>query len=121
MDTQTPTPVHNPNASDGSELTPAEVAARAEREGETFAQTTTEAQPGHQSLRTDDGYKADKEGRLNNYAVRPPMYVQQQPRFGFTRFAELWNGRVAMLGFVALVAIELLAGESIASLWFGVG
>jgi hypothetical protein len=32
---------------------------------------------------------------------------------GFTAFAENWNGRLAMLGFVIGVATELLTGKGI--------
>ncbi len=39
----------------------------------------------------------------------------QQPKFGFTPFNELWNGRLAMLGFVIGLATELLTGQSILS------
>ncbi len=35
------------------------------------------------------------------------------PRFGFVAFAETWNGRLAMLGFVIGLATELLTGQSI--------
>ena len=35
------------------------------------------------------------------------------PRFGFVEFAETWNGRLAMLGFVIGLATELLTGQSI--------
>jgi hypothetical protein len=35
------------------------------------------------------------------------------PRFGFVAFAETWNGRLAMLGFVIGLATELLTGRSI--------
>jgi ferrochelatase len=35
------------------------------------------------------------------------------PRFGFVAFAETWNGRVAMLGFVIGLTTELLTGQSI--------
>jgi hypothetical protein len=34
-------------------------------------------------------------------------------RFGFVAFAETWNGRMAMLGFVIGLATELLTGQSI--------
>ncbi|MGK7906232.1 MAG: high light inducible protein [Synechococcus sp.] len=37
----------------------------------------------------------------------------QDTRFGFTSFAEKWNGRLAMLGFVIGIATELLTGEGI--------
>lgn len=36
-----------------------------------------------------------------------------QSRFGFVSFAETWNGRLAMLGFVIGVATELLTGKAI--------
>jgi ferrochelatase len=35
------------------------------------------------------------------------------PRFGFVEFAETWNGRMAMLGFVIGLATELLTGQGI--------
>ncbi len=34
-------------------------------------------------------------------------------RFGFVAFAETWNGRLAMLGFVIGLATELLTGQGI--------
>ena len=36
-------------------------------------------------------------------------------RFGFVAFAETWNGRLAMLGFVIGLATELLTGQGILS------
>jgi ferrochelatase len=36
-------------------------------------------------------------------------------RFGFVGFAETWNGRLAMLGFVIGLATELLTGQGILS------
>ena len=36
-------------------------------------------------------------------------------RFGFVGFAETWNGRLAMLGFVIGRATELLTGQGILS------
>lgn len=38
-----------------------------------------------------------------------------ESKFGFTRFAEVWNGRLAMLGFVIGVATEYLTGKGILS------
>ena len=37
------------------------------------------------------------------------------PRFGFVAFAETWNGRLAMLGFVIGLATEILTGQGILS------
>jgi hypothetical protein len=39
----------------------------------------------------------------------------QENKFGFTAFAEAWNGRLAMLGFVIGIATELLTGQGILS------
>jgi ferrochelatase len=36
-------------------------------------------------------------------------------RFGFVAFAETWNGRLAMLGFVIGLATEVLTGQGILS------
>jgi len=37
------------------------------------------------------------------------------PSFGFVAFAETWNGRLAMLGFVIGLGTELFTGQSILS------
>ncbi len=39
----------------------------------------------------------------------------QDSKFGFTAFAENWNGRLAMLGFVIGIATEYLTGQGILS------
>ena len=36
----------------------------------------------------------------------PPSDNQPEPTFGFSPYAELINGRFAMIGFVALVLLE---------------
>ncbi len=38
-----------------------------------------------------------------------------QPQLGFTRFAELWNGRLAMIGFASAILVEILTGQGILS------
>ena len=39
--------------------------------------------------------------------------TESTPRYGFVAFAETWNGRLAMLGFVIGLGTELLTGQSI--------
>ena len=39
----------------------------------------------------------------------------QKVKFGFTAFNELWNGRLAMLGFAIGLATEFLTGQSVLS------
>ncbi|MGL6132955.1 MAG: chlorophyll a/b-binding protein [Prochlorococcaceae cyanobacterium] len=43
------------------------------------------------------------------------MSDASQPRFGFVNFAETWNGRLAMMGFVIGLATEVLTGQGILS------
>ena len=40
---------------------------------------------------------------------------KQESKFGFTAFAENWNGRLAMLGFIIGIATEYLTGQGILS------
>jgi hypothetical protein len=39
--------------------------------------------------------------------------MESNKKFGFTNFAENWNGRLAMLGFVIGLATEVLTGQGI--------
>jgi ferrochelatase len=43
------------------------------------------------------------------------LMTDSSPRFGFVAFAETWNGRLAMLGFVIGLGTELLTGQGILS------
>ena len=38
-------------------------------------------------------------------------------KFGFTPQAELWNGRLAMIGFLAALIIELTSGQGVLHFW----
>jgi hypothetical protein len=42
-----------------------------------------------------------------------PFMSDTNARFGFVAFAETWNGRLAMLGFVIGLGTELLTGQGI--------
>jgi hypothetical protein len=61
-------------------LIPAETAARQQREGKRFGRTPRE-QANHDHTTVDaaasrrDGYTVDGEGLLNNYAIKPEMYI----------------------------------------------
>lgn len=59
------------------------------------------------------GTVTEERGRLNNYAIEPQMYVTEEPQFGFTLKAEQLNGRLAMVGFIALLVLERLTGHGI--------
>ena len=36
-----------------------------------------------------------------------------EPRYGFVNYAEIWNGRLAMLGILIGLTTELLTGQGI--------
>ena len=62
-------------------------------------------------------FTKDEQGLMNNWAVEPKMYVDQgEQRFGFTEYAEIINGRLAMVGMVGLVALEFLTGKGLLGL-----
>ena len=60
---------------------------------------------------TDDGY-------TNTFALEPVVYVDAENTAGWTQYAEKLNGRLAMIGFVALIATELIGGDTIINLLF---
>lgn len=59
------------------------------------------------------GFTYSETQRLNNFAIEPKMYVEETSRTGFTDYAEKLNGRLAMLGFVSLLAFEFFSGQSL--------
>ena len=74
-----------------------------------------------------NGSIIDETGKLNNFAVEPKIYVDEQGdvwrqaasrlRTGFTPYAELLNGRLAMIGFVSLIALEVFTGQGMFGLF----
>ncbi len=56
----------------------------------------------------------DLEGHDNVYAKETPMeMVGPDAGWGFHERAEKLNGRLAMLGFIAAIATELISGEGL--------
>jgi len=55
----------------------------------------------------DRGLILDNDGKMNNFAIEPTVYIDDEPRTGFTPYAERLNGRLAMIGFVSLLALEV--------------
>lgn len=63
-----------------------------------------------------NGVIVDDQGKLNNFAVEPKIYIQANPRTGFTPYAEVINGRLAMIGFMSLLVLEALSGQGLLGL-----
>jgi hypothetical protein len=66
---------------------------------------------------TSRSYTIDEQGKLNNFAIEPQVYVDETVQAGFTEYAEKMNGRLAMIGFVSLLAFEALTGQGLVQ-WF---
>jgi hypothetical protein len=66
---------------------------------------------------TSRSYTINEQGQLNNFAIEPKMYVDESVKPGFTEYAETMNGRLAMIGFVSLLAFEVLTGQGLVQ-WF---
>ena len=47
--------------------------------------------------------------------IKNQIMENQDKKFGFTQFAENWNGRLAMLGLAIGIATELMTGHGILS------
>jgi len=58
-------------------------------------------------------YTVNERGVLNNFAVEPKMYVEESDKAGFTPYAELLNGRLAMIGFASLLIMEVATGHGL--------
>ena len=64
-------------------------------------------------MTTRNGFTMNELGQLNNFAIEPKMYVDESLRVGFTEYSERFNGRLAMIGFVSLLAIEIITGHGL--------
>ncbi len=65
------------------------------------------------------GVVTEEQGRQNVYAVEPTMYVDAESRAGFTDYAEQLNGRLAMIGFVSMLVLEVLTHHGLVGLLKG--
>lgn len=62
---------------------------------------------------TNRGFTINERGQLNRFAIEPKVYVDETPQTGFTQYAEKLNGRLAMIGFVSLIGLEVLTGHGL--------
>lgn len=55
------------------------------------------------------------QSNLQLKVTKNKLMENQNKKFGFTQFAENWNGRLAMLGLAIGLATELMTGNGILS------
>jgi len=61
-------------------------------------------------------YVTNEYGQTDNFAIEPEMVVDEKNTAGWTAYAEKLNGRLAMVGFISLLATELLTGQNLVNL-----
>jgi hypothetical protein len=66
---------------------------------------------------TARGMQVDDQGKLNNFAIEPTMYEDDSMKTGFTEYSEKMNGRLAMIGFISVLAFEVITGQGLLQ-WF---
>ena len=49
----------------------------------------------------------------------PPIEIEDKYKFGWSNYSEITNGRFAMLGFIAIILIELISQKSFLN-WAGI-
>jgi hypothetical protein len=59
------------------------------------------------------GVVTEEGGRSNVYAIEPRVVVDDTQTFGFNEYAEKVNGRLAMIGFVALLIVEICTRQGL--------
>jgi hypothetical protein len=50
----------------------------------------------------------DNQAKLNDFATDANAYALEEARPGFTPYAERLNGRLAMIGFITLLSLQVL-------------
>ena len=55
----------------------------------------------------------------NNKLDKKPIDIEDEYKFGWSSYSEITNGRFAMIGFLAILLIELLSQQSFLK-WAGI-
>lgn len=58
------------------------------------------------------GAVVDNQGKLDNFAIEPLVSFAES-QTGFNERAEKLNGRLAMIGFISLIVMEVVTGHGL--------
>lgn len=53
--------------------------------------------------------RLNNQAKLNDFATESNIYEVEEARTGFTPYAERLNGRLAMIGFITLLSLQVLS------------
>ena len=59
--------------------------------------------------------KPQEENKLNSTDLKHQETIDEIDKVGFTRYAEILHGRMAMVGFIVLLAIAILSKHGVIS------
>ena len=87
------------------------------KEEQTNSETTNLENESFIELQKDANYINEqiRDNKLDEKSIE----IKDEYKFGWSRYSEITNGRFAMIGFLAIIIIELLSQESFLK-WAGI-
>ena len=87
------------------------------KEEQTNSETTNLENESFTELQKDENYINEqiKDNKLDEKSIE----IKDEYKFGWSRYSEITNGRFAMIGFLAIILIELFSQQSFLK-WAGI-
>jgi hypothetical protein len=86
-------------------------------EEQTNSKITNSENESSKEKQQDENYT--KEQHLDNKLEEKSIDIEDEYKFGWSSYSEITNGRFAMIGFVAIILIELFSHQSFLK-WAGI-
>ena len=87
------------------------------KEEQTNSEVTNLENENYLEKKKDENYV--NEQIANNKLDEKPIDIEDKYKFGWSSYSEITNGRFAMIGFLAIILIELFSQESFLK-WAGI-
>ena len=72
-----------------------------------------------QNQKKEDALNVEKINSQENTIDQQSIEIEDKYKFGWSNYSEVTNGRFAMLGFLAIILIELISQKSFLN-WAGI-